>query len=229
MLVAFNPREWHGKRLRAIVCTLLDCELRAEECLALRRIDVNMDNLLLRVTGKGDKERLIPFSYKLRKVLHQWCGEHEFQLVFPTEHGTRLGRRDVLRDVNKLCRKLGFEPPRRTIHALRHTLALNYIRMGGGEFRLQKALGHTTLAMTRKYVNLRYRFYPHCSRFCSCEKPPASTGIYRPQPGSRISLKRKHLKTGTLCARPETALGAVDPPCLFLFIFNNLQNHLVGP
>jgi integrase/recombinase XerD len=49
---------------------------------------------------------------------------------------------------------LGFEPPRRTIHALRHTFALNYIRMGGGEFRLQKVLGHTTLAMTRKYVNL---------------------------------------------------------------------------
>jgi integrase/recombinase XerD len=153
-LVSFKPREWHGKRLRAIIMTLLDCGLRVEECLALRRIDVDMDNLLLRVTGKGDKERLVPFSYELRKVLHQWCAEHEFQLVFPTRHGTRLGRRDVLRDVKNLCRKLGFEPPRRTLHAFRHTFSLAYIRKGGGEFRLQKVLGHTSLAMTRKYVNL---------------------------------------------------------------------------
>ena len=153
-LLLFKPREWFGKRLRAIVCTLLDCGLRVEECLAIRRVDVDMENLLVKVVGKGDKERLVPFSYELRKVLHQWCGEHEFQLVFPTRHGTKLGRRDVLRDLKNLCRSLGFEPPRRTIHAVRHTFALNYIRRGGGEFRLQKMLGHTSLAMTRRYVNL---------------------------------------------------------------------------
>jgi integrase/recombinase XerD len=153
-LVSFKPREWHGRRLRAIIHTLLDCGLRVEECLTLRRIDVDMDNLLLRVTGKGDKERLVPCSYELRKVLHQWCGEHKFELVFPTQHGTRLGRRDVLRDVKNLCRSLGFEPPKRTIHALRHTFAVSYIRRGGGEFRLQKMLGHSSLAMTRRYVNL---------------------------------------------------------------------------
>jgi integrase/recombinase XerD len=153
-LISFKPRKWHEKRLLAIVCTLLDCGLRIEECLAVRRVDVDFDNLLLKVKGKGDKERVVPFSCELRKRLYHWCGQHEFGLVFPTRHGTRLGRRDVLRDLKALCRRLGFEPPRRTIHALRHTFALNYIRKGGGEFRLQKMLGHTSLAMTRKYVNL---------------------------------------------------------------------------
>jgi len=70
---------------------------------------------------------------------------------------------------------------------------------------------------------------PRCSRFCSCRMPPASTGIHRFQQGGRISLERKHLKIGDFGQRPETALGSVDPPYLFLFIFNHLQNNPVEP
>jgi integrase/recombinase XerD len=107
--------------------------------------------------GKGRKQRVVPFSFELRKAMFRHCKtlNHTTEsLLFAAGTGAALGRQNVLRDVKLLCKELGFTPPSRTVHAFRHTFAVNYLRRGGSVFHLQKVLGHSTLEMTRRYANL---------------------------------------------------------------------------
>jgi len=140
-----------------IVLTLLDTGCRIDEVLSLKVADCDCDNLLFTVTGKGKKQRRIPFSLELRRVMTRYVTDfcpHPQDLLLATRRGRKLGRRVVLRDVKLLCKRLGFDPPARTLHAFRHTFAVNYLRRGGSVFHLQKVLGHSTLEMTRRYANL---------------------------------------------------------------------------
>ena len=71
-LLSVKPKRFDQWRLHGIVCLLLDTGLRIEEALTLRRRDVDFDNLLVTVFGKGRKERRVPFSFELRKVLFRY-------------------------------------------------------------------------------------------------------------------------------------------------------------
>jgi integrase/recombinase XerD len=105
--------------------------------------------------GKGRKQRVVPFSFELRRVLYLHCKDCPTErLVFASRTQTQLGRRDMLRDVKLHCERHGVAPPVRTLHAFRHTFAVNYIRRGGSVFHLQKVLGHTSLDMSRAYATL---------------------------------------------------------------------------
>jgi integrase/recombinase XerD len=152
---AFRPKSETDSRLHTLLLTLADTGMRIDEALGLKREDIDLDEMLLRIRGKGGKHRLVPFSFELRKALWRYTQKmHSSDLVFTTREGRRLGRRNVLRDFKLLCRSLGFEAVPRSIHALRHTFAVNYLRNGGSVFHLQKALGHSSLEMSRKYANL---------------------------------------------------------------------------
>jgi integrase/recombinase XerD len=154
-LTRYRPKTFYQKRLHMIVLTLLDTGCRISEALGLRIEDCDLDSLLLTVTGKGGKQRRLPFSLELRRVLVRYCADlHRKEFLFSTQRGRKLGRRVVLRDVKVLCKRLGFDPPARTLHAFRHTFAVNYLRRGGGVFHLQRVLGHSSLEMTRRYANL---------------------------------------------------------------------------
>jgi integrase/recombinase XerD len=152
-IVAWKPKSFYERRLYTLMLMLADTGCRIDEVLTLKWSDVDFDNLLLTVTGKGDKQRTIPYSFELRKHLFRF--KHEHQLVFPTKRGRKLGRRDVLRDVKRTCRKLGVEPPVRTLHAMRHTMASNFIKRGGNVALLQRVLGHSSITTTMRYVHLQ--------------------------------------------------------------------------
>jgi integrase/recombinase XerD len=156
-LVAWKPNSKGNRRLHLVMLTMLDTGCRVSEALTLRVADIDFDNLLLKLDGKGRKQRLVPISGELRKALYRHIADKQLEahdLVFATRTGTLWNKRNVLRGVKSVCRSMGFEPPARTVHAFRHTFAVNYLRHGGSVFHLQKTLGHTTLEMSRRYSNL---------------------------------------------------------------------------
>ncbi len=167
LLIKFKPKTDFERRLHLLVLILLDTGDRISEVLGLQYKDIDLDNLLLTLHGKGNKDRKIPISFELRKVLwnsgnftrigvgsssKSGSGEHAYVLL--TQRNTRWSRIGALRSVKLHCQKLGFEPPARTLHAFRHSFATNYLRRGGSVFHLQKQLGHSSLEMSRRYANL---------------------------------------------------------------------------
>ncbi|MGA2050548.1 MAG: tyrosine-type recombinase/integrase [Terracidiphilus sp.] len=155
-LVAWKPKGKYQRRLHLVVLLLLDTGCRITEALTLRVSDINLEDLLVTLDGKGRKQRVVPFSFELRRALFRYIGDFRKpdSLLFASRTEANWSRRNVLRDVKSLCKKLDFEAPGRTLHAFRHTFSVNYLRRGGSVFHLQKVLGHSTLEMTRRYANL---------------------------------------------------------------------------
>lgn len=83
----------------------MDTGLRISELLSLSREDADLENMVLRVKGKGNKQRLVPMSLELRKLLYRQIAKHPSALIFSTRDGGRLSQRDVLRDFRKMCGK----------------------------------------------------------------------------------------------------------------------------
>jgi integrase/recombinase XerD len=130
LLVNWKSRNFYQRRLHLIVLMLLDSGCRITEALSLQVSDLDFDNLLVTLDGKGRKQRKVPFSFELRKALVRYVTEfcpHPRMLVFSTRSGRKVSRRVVLRDVKLLCTRLGFAAPERTLHAFRHTFAVNYL------------------------------------------------------------------------------------------------------
>lgn len=118
LLLGWKPKKLTGHRLSTLIALLADTGCRIAEALSVHWKDVDFDNLLVLLHGKGRKDRLVPMSLELRRrlFLFQRKTEAKEGLVLVSQVGTKLGRRNILRDFKQLCRTLGFEPPARCIH-----------------------------------------------------------------------------------------------------------------
>ena len=79
------------------------------------------------------------------RIEAQWARRLEYE---------RREHQNLDRYMKALCKRLDFDPPARTMHASRHTFAVNCLGRCGGVFHLQRMLGHASLEMTRRYANL---------------------------------------------------------------------------
>jgi len=151
-MLATCGKGFTGSRLTALLLVMVDTGLRLSEVCDLRCEDVSLAEHTLRVMGKGSKERIVPFGQATKTALLDYLarrGESAQVRLFVTVYGDLLSPRQVyqiLKDCGRRAGVNGVHP-----HRLRHTFALLYLQRGGDAFTLQRALGHSSLEMTRRY------------------------------------------------------------------------------
>ncbi|HEX9901513.1 MAG TPA: tyrosine recombinase XerC [Acidobacteriota bacterium] len=150
-----------GLRDRAFLELLYASGLRVSELTGLDLEDLSLSERLVRVKGKGRKERLIPFGRMAEESLRAYlsrrlelgAGRAPENAVFLNRLGTRLTPRSVERAVDKYIRQTAV---RRKIspHSLRHSFASHLLSRGADLRVIQELLGHESLATTQKYTHL---------------------------------------------------------------------------
>lgn len=154
-LLNYRPKPPQTNLVRAhlVALTILDTGLRASEVLGLSKENVDFDNLVLKVVGKGKKDRLIPFSLELRKSLWRYSVKSiDTRYLFGTKNQTKVSVRNLERDFKVLGKKCAITGVRFSPHTLRHTMSTNWIRRGGDLFMLSRVLGHNNISTTARYL-----------------------------------------------------------------------------
>ena len=171
MLKSVNTSMTAGFRDWTIILMLLDTGLRASELVGLTMDNVNLEDGMVKVLGKGSKERIVPFGAKVQRALWKYIQRYRPQPanpLFPTLFLTASGNpitTDRLRTIiEKYARRAGIEGVRCSPHTFRHTFAISYLRNGGDVFSLQRILGHSSLEIVRNYVNLAEADIKACHR-----------------------------------------------------------------
>lgn len=143
----------------ALILFLLDTGARASELCGIRCGDLSLDERSCRVRGKGNKERTVCFgamtAQALFAMLRGQLRESGYPLfqsgLKPGEPLTRYALKELFRDLRK---RGGITGVRVSPHTCRHTFAVTWLLHGGDAYTLQILMGHTTPAITSRYINL---------------------------------------------------------------------------
>lgn len=142
-------------RLSAFIELLYGSGLRATELVALPRNAVVSDRPFIIVTGKGDKERLIPISNRARQAVSTWLAfvPEKSRYLFPSraKHISRIRLFQIIKD---LALQAGLDPQKVSPHVLRHAFATHLLAGGANLRALQSMLGHADIATTQIYTHV---------------------------------------------------------------------------
>jgi site-specific recombinase XerD len=151
-----------AQRDRAIILTLLDTGARSGEIFQSRRhpdryvrvSDLDQDNLTIAVVGKGDKERILRISPSTLRAIWRYLSQRgEYRpgdALFASSRGGPLQQTSASNLIKSIAENAGIDDVHP--HRFRHTFAINFLRNGGKTLELQRLLGHTSLAMVKRYV-----------------------------------------------------------------------------
>ena len=153
--------KWEGQRNRAIIEVLFSCGLRVSELVNLKLSNLYVEEKFVRVTGKGDKERLVPVSSRALDELNAWFADRnamrikpgEEDYVFLNRRGAHLTRTMILIMIKRQAVAAGIT---KTIspHTLRHSFATALLEGGADLIAIQAMMGHEDIATTEIYTHI---------------------------------------------------------------------------
>ena len=145
-------------RLHALVELLYSSGLRVSELVSLERNARLADQPLLRVSGKGNKERLVPVGRKAAQALETWLDlrpEADARFLFPAASAAgHVTRQHFARDLKGLAARADLSPAKVSPHVLRHAFASHLLQNGADLRAVQALLGHADIATTQIYTHV---------------------------------------------------------------------------
>ncbi len=164
LIDAANGSMPRALRDRALVELLYGAGLRVSEAIGLVKSSVDLDGRIVRVLGKGNKERIVPLGRPAAEALRRYLAMGRSQLdrrhrpdLFLNARGGALTRAGAFLILRKLADRAGLEPGRVHPHLLRHSFATHLLE-GGADLRsVQEMLGHADLSTTERYTHISDR------------------------------------------------------------------------
>lgn len=155
---AIDMRSHKGRRDSAMLEVLYSCGLRVSELTSLRLADLFFGEGYIRVTGKGDKQRLVPVSTVARDKIQLYLEERPqkyagVETVFLNNRGSALTRVMVFTIIRQVARRAGITK-RISPHTFRHSFATHLLEGGASIRQVQEMLGHESILTTEIYTHL---------------------------------------------------------------------------
>jgi integrase/recombinase XerD len=161
LLATIDLSAKQGHRNRAMLETLYSCGLRVSELIEMRLGDLFFDDGIVRVTGKGNKQRLVPVSGEAQRQIELWLGQRRLMkvdsrsadIVFLNLRGRKLSRMTVFNIIKEAAAAAGIAK-QISPHTLRHSFATHLLEGGASIRQVQEMLGHESIITTEIYTHL---------------------------------------------------------------------------
>ena len=162
LLAAPDEKTDIGLRDKTMIETLYSCALRISELTNLELLNLNLRQGVIRVIGKGQKERLVPMGDQLIALLELYISSSRKNLLskrhsdflFLSTRGQRMTRQSFWHRIKHYCLASGFEPDKISPHVLRHAFATHLLNNGADLRVVQLLLGHSDLNTTQIYTEV---------------------------------------------------------------------------
>ena len=161
LLGAPNVSESLGHRDRAMLELLYATGVRVSELINLKMSQVNLNQGVLRIVGKGDRERLIPLGDEAQDWLREFIDgprveillERQSDYLFPTRRGDRMTRQAFWHIIKRYAKKAGVQK-KLSPHTVRHAFATHLLNNGADLRVVQLLLGHSDVSTTQIYTHV---------------------------------------------------------------------------